>query len=85
MDLQYLLMIHQKLFADFSYKFLKLQDYSLAFVAGLARATDEGSLSEIAQYSPYHLPLNVYLLQTNQTIMFYLQPANVKYNVCIMH
>ena len=33
---------------------------SLAFVAGLKRATDEGSLSEIAQYSPYYLPLNVF-------------------------
>ena len=34
--------------------------YSLAFVAGLKRATDEGSLPEIAQYSPYYLPLNVF-------------------------
>ena len=32
----------------------------LAFVAGLKRATDEGSLPEIAQYSPYYLPLNVF-------------------------
>ena len=31
--------------------------YSLAFVAGLKRATDEGSLPEIAQYSPYYLAL----------------------------
>ena len=29
-------------------------NYSLAFVAGLKRATDEGSLPEIAQYSPYY-------------------------------
>ena len=35
-------------------------NYSLAFVAGLKRATDEGSLPEIAQYSPYYLPLNVF-------------------------
>ena len=34
---------------DFSCKFLKLQYNSLAFVAGLKRATDEGSLPEIAQ------------------------------------
>ena len=40
--------------------FSKLQYYSLAFVAGLKRATDEGSLPEIAQYSPYYLPLNVF-------------------------
>ena len=26
----------------------------------LKRATDEGSLPEIAQYSPYYLPLNVF-------------------------
>ena len=26
----------------------------------LKRVTDEGSLSEIAQYSPYYLPLNVF-------------------------
>ena len=33
---------------------------SLAFDAGFKRATDEGSLPEIAQYSPYFLPLNVF-------------------------
>ena len=38
---------------------LKLLYYSLAFVAGLKRATDDGSLPEIAQYSPYYLPLNI--------------------------
>ena len=37
-----------------------LQYNSLAFVAGFKRATDEGSLPEIAQYSPYYLPLNVF-------------------------
>ena len=40
--------------------FSKLQYKSLAFVAGFKRATDEGSLTEIAQYSPYFLPLNVF-------------------------
>ena len=44
---------------DFSCKFSKLQFNSLAFVAGFKRATDEGSLPEIAQFSPYYLPLNV--------------------------
>ena len=42
------------------------------FVAGFKRATDEGSLSEIAQYSPYYLPLNVLLHPKDQTIIFYL-------------
>ena len=36
------------------------------------RATDEGSLPEIAQYSPYYLPLNVLLLPKDQTFIFYL-------------
>ena len=49
-----------------------MQYYSLAFVAGLKRATDEGSLPEIAQYSPYYLPLNVLLLPKDQTFLFYL-------------
>ena len=44
---------------DFSCKISKLQYNSLAFVAGFKRATDEGSLPEISQYSPYYLPLNV--------------------------
>ena len=33
----------------------------MALVAGLKRATDEGSLPEIARYSPYYLPLNVFI------------------------
>ena len=41
-------------------KFSRLQYNSLAFVAGLKRATDEGSLPEIAQYSLYYLPLNAF-------------------------
>ena len=43
---------------------------SLAFVAGFKRATDEGSLPEVAQYSPYYLPLNVLLLPKDQTFIF---------------
>ena len=39
-------------------KFSELQYNSLAFVAGLKMPADEGSLPEIAQYSPYYLPLN---------------------------
>ena len=35
---------------DFSCKVSKLQFNGLAFVAALYRATDEGSLPEIAQY-----------------------------------
>ena len=46
--------------------------HSLAFVAGLKRATDEGSLPEIAQYSPYNLPLNVFTASKGQTFIFYL-------------
>ena len=57
---------------DSSCNFSKLQHNSLAFVAGLKRATDEGSLPEIAQYSPYYLPLTVLLLPNDQTFMFYL-------------
>ena len=48
--------------------FSKVQYNSLAFVAGLKRATDEGSLPEIAQYSPYYLPLNVLLLTKDQKV-----------------
>ena len=51
---------------------MKLQYNRLAFVAGLQRATDEGSLSEIAQYSLYYLSLNVLLLPKDQTFIFYL-------------
>ena len=42
-----------------------------AFVASFKRATDEGSLPEIAQYSPYSLPLNVLLLPKDQTVIFF--------------
>ena len=38
-------------YLDISCKFSKLQFSSLAFVAGLKRATDEGLLPEIAQYT----------------------------------
>ena len=57
---------------DLSCKFSKLQYYSLAFVAVLKRATGEGSLPEIAQYSPYYFPLNDLLLPKDQTFLFYL-------------
>ena len=55
-----------------SCKFSKLKYNSLAFVAGLKRATDEGSLPEIAQYSPYYLPLNVLIASkgSNLYILF---------------
>ena len=56
---------------DFSCKFSKLQYNSLPFVAGFKRATDEGSLPEIAQYSPYYLPLNVLLLPKDQAFIFF--------------
>ena len=57
---------------DFSCKFSKLQYNNLAFVAGFKRATDEGSLPEIAQYSPYYLPLNVIIASkgSNLYILF---------------
>ena len=47
-------------------------NYSLAFVAVFKRATDEGSLPEIAQYSPYYLPLNVLIASkgSNLYILF---------------
>ena len=51
-------------------KFSKRQHNSLAFVASPKRTTDEGSLPEIAQYSPYYLPFNVLLLPKDQTIIF---------------
>ena len=60
-------------------KVLKLQYNSLAFVAGLNRATDEGSLPEIAQYSPYYLPLNVFTASkgSNIYILFAITAAGV--------
>ena len=45
----------------------------MAFVDGFKRATDEGSLPEIAQYSPYYLPLNVLLLPKDQTFIIQFQ------------
>ena len=64
---------------DFSCKFSKLKYNSLAFVAGLKRATDEGSLPEIAQYSPYYLPLNVLIASkgSNLYILFAITAAGV--------
>ena len=51
----------------------------LASVAGLKRATDEGSLPEIAQYSPYYLPLNVFTASkgSNHNILFAITAAGV--------
>ena len=37
----------------------------------LMRATDEGSLPKIAQFSPSYLPLNVLLLPKDQTFFFF--------------
>ena len=53
-------------------KFSKLQHNSLAFVAGFKRASDEGSLPEIAQYSPYYSPLNVLRFPKDPIFIFYL-------------
>ena len=41
-------------------EFSKLQYNSLVFVVGFERATDEGSLPEMVQYSPNYLPLNIF-------------------------
>ena len=59
---------------DFSCKFSKLQYNSLAFVAGFKRATDEGSLPKIVQYSPYYLSLNVFTASkgSNLYILLYI-------------
>ena len=66
-------------FLDYSCKFSKLQYKSLAFVAGLSRATDDGSLPEIAQYRPYHLPLNIFAASKGSTlyILFAITAAGV--------
>ena len=47
------------------------------FVAGFKRATDEGSLPEIAQYSPFFLPLNVFTASkgSNFYILFAITAA----------
>ena len=46
-----------------------LQYNSLAFVADLKRATDDGSFPKIAQYSPYFLPLNVFAASKGSTFI----------------
>ena len=48
------------------------------FVAGLKTATDEGSLPEIPQYSPYYLPLNVFTASkgSNLYILLHLFLSN---------
>ena len=55
-------------YLDFSCKFLKLQYNSLAFVGDLKRATDEVSIPDIARYSPYYLPLNVFTASKGSNI-----------------
>ena len=57
-----------------SYWAIAAQYNSLASVAGLKKATDEGSLPEIAQYSPYYLPLKVIIASkgSNLYILFTL-------------
>ena len=53
-------------------------NYSLAFVAGLKRATDEGSLPEIAQYSPYYLPLNVFTASKGSNLyILFMKPEDM--------
>ena len=51
--------------------------FSLAFVAGLKRATDEGSLPEIAQYSPYYLPLNVFTVSNGSTLYNFIYSVKI--------
>ena len=51
-----------------------MQHNSLAFVAALKRATDEGSLPEIAQYSPYYLPLNVFTASKGSNLYILFNP-----------
>ena len=55
-------------YLDLSSKFSKLQYNSLAFDA----ATDEGSMPEIAQYSPYYLSLNVFIASKGSTLYILL-------------
>ena len=59
-------------------KFSKLQYNSLAFVAGFKRATDEGLLPEIAQYSPYYLPLKVFTASKGSKLYIFIpqKPKN---------
>ena len=53
----------------------------MAFVAGFKRATDEGSLPENAQYSPYYLALNVfYCFQRITPLYLFLVPLNLADN-----
>ena len=64
-----------------SCKFSKLQYNSLAFIAGLYRATDEGSLPEIAQYSPYYLPFNVVTASKGSNLYFLFYTAEVGFEL----
>ena len=51
----------------------------MVILCNLKRATDEGSLPEIAQYSPYYLPLNVFTASkgSNLYILFAITAAGV--------
>ena len=53
--------------------------YSPYFVAGLNRATDEGSLPEIVQYSPYILFSNIFTASkgSNHYILFAITAVGV--------
>ena len=55
-----------------------------SFRSGFKRATDEGSLPEIAQYSPFFLPLNVLLLPKDQTFIFYLLFYILVFNIFVL-
>ena len=58
---------------DFSCKFSKFQYNNLAFVAGLKRGTVDGSLPEIAQYSPYYLSLNVFTASQRIKHLYFIE------------
>ena len=59
---------------DFYVIFLKLRCDGLTFNAGYKRATDEGSLPEIAQYSQYYLPLplNVFTASNGSNLYIFI-------------
>ena len=71
----YIFSFFSLIFSSFSFHFFS----GLAFVAGLKRATDEGSLPEISQYSPYYLSLNIFIASkgSNLYISFAITAAGV--------
>ena len=48
-----------------------IQDLSI-FSEDFKRATDEGSLPEIAQYSPSYLPLNVFTASKGSNLLYFI-------------